>query len=162
VPRPRTIAAAELTQGQAKWVVEQMIRERRVSPGEIQRYVSDMGREINDLERRLASLRAAQGGVSSSPAALPLRRRPGRPPRVPVAAVAPAAGSAEVEAAKPRRGRRRRTPITAEQLASRQLQGHYLALIRQIPQSRRAQYKRIARESGREAAIKDMRDVLHK
>jgi hypothetical protein len=141
-----------------------MIRERRVSPGEVQRYVSDMGREISDLEQRLASLRAAHSG-SGGGAALPVKRRPGRPPRsatMAAAAAAPVAPAAPAVEAKPRRGRRRRSAITAEQLASRQLQGHYLALIRQISPSRRGLFKRIAKEKGREAAIKEMRDVLHK
>jgi hypothetical protein len=141
-----------------------MIRERRVSPGEVQRYVSDMGREISDLEQRLATLRAAHAGSGAAAAAAPVRRRRGRPPRsASVApAAAPVAAAPPVETAKPRRGRRRRTAITAEQLASRQLQGRYLALIRQIPATRRGQYTKIAKDKGREAAIREMRVVLNK
>ena len=52
--------------------------------------------------------------------------------------------------------------MTAKGLASRQLQGRYLGLIRQIPASRRGQYQKIAKEQGRESAIKSMQDVLHK
>ena len=58
--------------------------------------------------------------------------------------------------------RRRRARITPEQLASRQLQGRYLGLIRQIPASKRAQYQKIAKERGREAAINEMRMNLHR
>jgi hypothetical protein len=58
--------------------------------------------------------------------------------------------------------RRRRSAITPEQLASRQLQGRYLGLIRQIPATRRGQYQRIAKERGREAAINAMKDTLKK
>jgi hypothetical protein len=58
--------------------------------------------------------------------------------------------------------RRRRSRITPEQLASRQLQGRYLGLIRQIPASKRAQYQKIAKERGREAAINEMRVNLHR
>jgi hypothetical protein len=58
--------------------------------------------------------------------------------------------------------RRRRSRITPEQLASRQLQGRYLGLIRQIPASTRAQSQKIAKERGREAAINEMRANLHR
>jgi hypothetical protein len=149
-----------------------------------------MQREINDLERRLEQLRlatsgggaaASSGSASSAPA--PRRRgrppgsanrgpgrppgsanrgpgrppgRPGRPPGRPAAAAATAGAAAGG-------GRRRgRSPITAEQLASRQLQGRYLGLIRQIPASKRGQYQRTAKEKGREAAIREMQGVLGK
>jgi hypothetical protein len=42
------------------------------------------------------------------------------------------------------------------------LQGRYLALVRQFPATRRAQYAKVAKEKGREAAIKDMQDSLKK
>ena len=66
---------------------------------------------------------------------------------------APAAGA---------KRRRKRTAITSEQLASRQLQGRYLALVRRFPPTKRAAYAKIAKEKGREAAIKDMQDSLGK
>jgi O6-methylguanine-DNA--protein-cysteine methyltransferase len=58
--------------------------------------------------------------------------------------------------------RRRRSRITPEQLASRQLQGRYLGLIRQIPATRRGQYQKIAKESGREAAINAMKSAVNR
>jgi O6-methylguanine-DNA--protein-cysteine methyltransferase len=136
-----------------------MINDRRVSPGEIIRYVNEMQREIDELEKRLQSLRAAVGGGSSAAAAAPARRR-GRPPgsRNRAKAAAPSAAAAGAKGGK----RRRRSAITAEQLASRQLQGRYLGLIRQIPASRRGQYQKIAKEKGREAAIKEMAGALGK
>jgi hypothetical protein len=45
-------------------------------------------------------------------------------------------------------------------LASRKLQGRYLAFIRQIPATKRAQYQKTAKEKGREAAIKEMQVAL--
>ena len=136
-----------------------MITERRVSPGEVIRYVNEMQHEIDELERRLQALRAAAGGGMS--AGVPARRRPGRPPgsrnKKTAAAAAPAA-----RGAKRGRRRRRRSAITPEQLASRQLQGRYLGLIRQIPASRRGQYQKIAKDKGREAAIKEMQGALGK
>lgn len=130
-----------------------MINDRRVSPGEILRYVNEMQAEIDQLERRLQSLREAAGG-GARPAVSGRRR--GRPPgsRNRPKAAAPSG--------RAKRGRRRRSTITAEQLASRQLQGRYLGLIRQIPASRRGQYQKIAKDKGREAAIKEMASALGK
>jgi hypothetical protein len=154
--------------------LERLIGERRISAGEISRYVGEMGREISDLEARLQRLREAQGGGGTgSGAAAPARRgrrpgRPGRPPgrppgRRPGRPPAAAAAAAAAPAAKPGRRRgRRRSAITPEQLASRQLQGRYLALVRQFSENKRAQYAKIAKERGREAAIRDMQDALRK
>jgi hypothetical protein len=136
-----------------------MIGDRRLSPGEVIRYVNEMQHEIDELEKRLQSLRAAAGGGGGVQyGAAPARRR-GRPPgsrnRAKGAATAAVGG-------RKGRKRRRRSAITAEQLASRQLQGRYLGLIRQIPASRRGQYQRTAKEKGREAAIKEMQSALGK
>ncbi len=147
--RPRKSATEHhLSAGQAKYVLDRLIAERRVSSSDVKHYVNDMHREISDLEQRLRSLREATGdairGVMEKlPAVLGGKRR-GRPP---------AAG------AKPKR---RRARITPEQLASRQLQGRYLGLIRQIPASRRGTYQKIAKERGREAAIREMMTTLKK
>ncbi|HEV7920559.1 MAG TPA: hypothetical protein VGR02_07195 [Thermoanaerobaculia bacterium] len=182
-----------------------MIKDRRVSAGDIQRYVGEMAREIESLEQQLASLRAAHGGTgtgsgtgtgtgSGTGAGTGTGRRRGRPPgrrsgaaagtgagggtgagaparrrgRPPASAGAQSGGEGEgtgggEQAGAGRRGRRgRRAAITPEQLASRQLQGRYLALIRQVPENRRAQYAKIAKEKGREAAIKELQDVVKK
>ncbi|HKR63878.1 MAG TPA: hypothetical protein VJZ00_09110, partial [Thermoanaerobaculia bacterium] len=61
-----------------------------------------------------------------------------------------------------KRGRKRGSAITPEQLASRQLQGRYLALVRQFPATKRAQFAKTAKEKGREAAIKEMQDSIKK
>ena len=90
--------------------------------------------QIQRLEEQLRSLRG--GGI--------VRGR---------AAVARATGAV-------RRGRRK--AITAEQAASRKLQGKYLSLVRQIPVTRRPQYAKIAKDRGREAAIREMQDALKK
>jgi hypothetical protein len=52
--------------------------------------------------------------------------------------------------------------LSSEQLASRQLQGRYLALVRQFPATRRLQFARTAKEKGREQAIREMQDSLKK
>lgn len=171
MPRPRSNASgvSSLSPGQASYVLDRLVADRRISLGEINRYVGDMHREISDLERRLQSLRTAAGagGGGTASAAAPRRRgRPGRPPGRPPAAAAQAAAPAAAPTGR-RRGRppgggRKRSALSPEQLASRQLQGRYLGLIRQIPASRRGQYQKIAKDKGREAAIKEMQDVLKK
>jgi hypothetical protein len=160
-----------LSAGQSAYVLERLLSERRVSLGDVNRIVSEMSQEINDLEAKLQRLREAQGGASSASAA-PARRGPGRPPGRPgrppgrrrgrpPAALAGVAMPGALPAPK-KRGRKRKSAITPEQLASRQLQGRYLALVRQFPATRRVQYARVAKEKGREAAIRDMQDVLRK
>ena len=148
MPRPRKSGSnlPQLSPGQASYVLQRLISDRRVSAGDVSRYVSDMQREIAELEQRLQSLRQASAG-----GAAPVQRRRGRPP---------AAATAEGGGAQ--RGRRKRGAITPEQKQSRVIQGRYLGLIRQIPASRRGQYQKIAREKGREAAIKEMASALGK
>ncbi|MGZ8868461.1 MAG: hypothetical protein ACXW2P_08965 [Thermoanaerobaculia bacterium] len=117
-------------------MIDRLIADRRISAGDVTRYVAEMHREINDLEVRLQTLRQASGAAG---------------PRIPIAARnAPAVAA----------GRRKR--VTSEQRASRLIQGKYLGLIRQIPASRRGQYQKIAKEKGREAAIKEMTSALGK
>ena len=142
--RPRkSVSDQKLSPGQASYVLDRLIGDRRVTRTDIQRYVNDMHREIGDLERRLQSLKEATGSVirSAIEALTPGKRR-GRPP----------GGGKKRKSAK----------ITAEQLASRQLQGRYLGLIRQIPASKRGTYQKIAKEKGREAAIREMMTTLKK
>jgi hypothetical protein len=136
-----------LTPGQASYVLDRLIGDRRVSKGEISRYMSEMESEIGFLEKRLQALKEAAGNV----VAMVTPRRRGRPP-----------ASAAAGVTAPARRRRRTKAITAEQKASRVLQGRYLGLIRQIPASKRAQYQRLAKEKGREAAIKEMGSALGK
>ena len=150
MPRPRKpVSLPQLSAAQAQFILERLVNDRRVSATEINRYMGALQREINALEQRLQSLRSASAG-----GAAPVRRGPGRPPGSGVSA--PAAGG------RRRRRRRSSAALSPEQRASRQLQGQYLGLIRQIPASRRAQYAKIAKEKGREAAIREMRSALNK
>jgi hypothetical protein len=76
-----------VTAGQAQWVLERLLADRRISQQDVQRYVAGIAREIQDLERRLAVLREAAGTGpvpssaprSAAPAAKAGKRRPGRP-----------------------------------------------------------------------------------
>lgn len=190
--RPRkNPGGPQLTSGQASYVLDRLIRERRISQSDVSRYVDDMGREISELEQRLHSLREAAGSVVEKvvaavrrgrpPGSGKKRGRPGRPPGRPgrrpgrpAGSGASAAGATGGEGAaaastgaKRRRGRKGGAKkgsanLSPEQRASRQLQGRYLALVRQIPASKRGQYATIAKEKGREAAIKAMQDAVGK
>ena len=63
MPRPRVqTSAGHLSPGQAVYVLERLVADRRISQGEVNRYVAQMGREIKDLEARLQRLRSVQGG----------------------------------------------------------------------------------------------------
>lgn len=159
-----------LSAGQSAYVLDRLIAERRISRGDVSRILSEMGQEISDLEQKLQRLREAHGGVPAA-APAPARRGPGRPPgsttgrrrgRPPASASPAAAAPAAAAKGKAKRGRKRRGPITPEQLASRQLQGRYLALVRQFSATRRPHYAKIAREKGREAAIREMQSSLKK
>lgn len=189
MPRPKQSGGSSYSSGQASYVLDRLVSDRRISPGEITRYVSEMGREISELEAKLARLRAAHGGggtySAGGGAAVPAKRGPGRPPgggvkrgpgrppgggakrgpgRPPGGGVKrgpgrpPAAGGGGAKGG----GKKQRAAITPEQLASRQLQGRYLALVRQFPATKRAGYAKTAKEKGREAAIKEMQDSLKK
>jgi hypothetical protein len=212
-PRKDGSSSPRLSGGQAAYVLERLIKERRVSQGDVNGYLSEMSREINDLEARLQHLKDAVGGAASAAAAgiasvaatavAAVRRgrppgrpkgsgsksgsgrgpgrppgsgRPGRPPGRPAGrppgrppASATAGGSSDegasastASASKGGKRGRKRTAITSEQLASRQLQGRYLALVRRFPATRRATFAKTAKEKGREAAIKEMQDSLGK
>ena len=132
MPRGRR-PGSNISASDAQLILQDLIREGRVSVGDINRF-----REIRKLEERLQSLRGG-GGMRG--------RRPGR-----VAAAAAAGGSV----------RRRRRRLSAAGLASRKIQGRYLGLIRQIPASQRGKYTKIAKEKSREAAIKEMQSALGK
>jgi hypothetical protein len=60
-------ATTQVTPGQAKWILERLIAERRISSAEVQTILSDMGDEIVDLERRLAALRGASTNAPVAP-----------------------------------------------------------------------------------------------
>lgn len=188
-PRRNAGEGSALSSGQAAYVLDRLISERRISSAEISRYVSEMSAEIGQLEARLARLREAAGPAAAAVAGIAAgvagaaivsrrrRRGPGRPPASPSAKRGPgrppgkrgpgrppasASTAPSTGAASTGKRRRRRSKITPEQLASRQLQGRYLALVRQFAASRRPAFAKTAKEKGREAAIREMQDALKK
>jgi O6-methylguanine-DNA--protein-cysteine methyltransferase len=111
----------------------QEILQQLISEGRISAQDVDRCRQITDLERQLAALRGGGGA-----------RRRGRPPGMSARGKSTASSSV----------------LTSEQRASRQLQGRYLALVRRIPAGKRARFGQIAKEKGREAAIRAMQSEV--
>jgi hypothetical protein len=118
-----------MNEQQAAYVLDYLVRTGQVSQREIRQIVAE---EIRQLEERLNALR--DGLASRAAANSQKARRASRDDR-------------------PVRRKRRASPEVA---ASRQLQGRYIALLRQLPQRKRARFSRIAKNEGREAAIRAM------
>jgi len=161
--------ATTLSDGQASYVVERLRAERRISDAEIQRYIADLGREISDLEVRLARLRALAGGPEthseveggSRPAPRAKRRKRTRSVSTNASAARPTApASVTGGEIAPKKRRKRRFTVTPKVLASRELQGRYLPLLNKFTGSRRAGFAKIAKERGRKAAISAMESTL--
>ncbi len=117
----------DVTPGQAQWIIERLIAERRVSRADIQTYVADIGREIQDIETRLASLREAAG----KPAA---------------ASPAPRSAVATPKTKKRRAGGKKGHP--------RGIAGTLAVLLRSIPAAEHAAVQAIREKKGIKAAIK--------
>jgi hypothetical protein len=60
-------ATTQVTPGQAKWIVERLIAERRISRAEVQTILAQMADEIVTLEHRLAALRGASMDAPVAP-----------------------------------------------------------------------------------------------
>jgi len=117
-----------VTDGQAAYVLDRLVKERRIAPSEITRYLAELPAEIRSLEARLRSLRGEE--ASSSP---PRTQRSSR-------RVGPS-----------RRASRRATGN------GKALGGMYGGLIRRIPAAEQQQYVDIKNTRGIEAAIAAMR-----
>ena len=135
--RKRT-TSPDLTAGQAQYVVRRILADRRVPISLVRQYLGELDTEIATLEQQLELLRAASGtGVS---------RRTRSP---------------QTDSGRGGKPRRRRN-LSPERRESLRLQGHYLALIRQIPARKRPQYKAIVESKGKEAAIAALRRAVGK
>ncbi|HVS33896.1 MAG TPA: FaeA/PapI family transcriptional regulator [Thermoanaerobaculia bacterium] len=123
-----------LTANQARYILEKLIDEGKVSAVDIRRHLAGMWQEMTFVEKRLSELR----GIA-------------RPVKHPASRIRAAV----------KRAQRRRT-VSPEVAASRQIQGQYLGLIRQVPEGDRRRFQDIARSKGREAAIAALKKRLGK
>jgi hypothetical protein len=130
---------ADITAAQAHYVLSRMISDKLVSKSDVARYLGSMQGEIKELEQRLAELRTMHGGGGAT-----------------------APRSAKASAAAPAPKARKKVKLTPQQRASRQLQGVYMSLIRQFPATKRAPFKKLGKEKGRQAAVEAMKSALNK
>jgi hypothetical protein len=124
---------AQVSAGEALYVLDRLVTEKRITAAEVARLAAEMHEEIADLERRLAALRQAAESVRSGPQSRAARRSSG--------------------------GAKTVNPGLAR---SRKLQGEYMGLIRHMPTSARLRMKKLAGKQGREAAVEAMRALLSK
>jgi len=122
-----------ITPHQAHHILAKLIDEGKVTAADVRRLIAGMWEEMTTLEKRIAQLRDM-----------------GEPLRHPVR-------TARAVREKVRWAARKVTKkVSAEVAASRKLQGQYIAAIRQVPKSQRAKYSALAKEKGREAAIREI------
>lgn len=139
----------ELTPGQAKFVLERIISDKKIRSREIDKYLKEMDSEIETLEERLSMLR---GSRSSAPEGTAPASRPGRKKK------SSAKKSSAKTSAKRKRGSRKAT--TPEAQKSRQLQGQYISLIKRFSGKERDKYKKMAQDKGREEAVNQMKKAV--
>jgi hypothetical protein len=130
----RDTAGVNLTLGQAQWIVERMIADRRISAAEVRAILSGMGQEIADIERRLADLRGIAG---SGPVALRAASSPTAPTRT-----------------RKRRGGKKGHP--------RGIAGTLAVLLRSIPAAEHAAIAAIRADKGINAAISAAKSAIKK
>jgi len=66
----------DVTPGQAQWVIERLLADRRISARDVNQYLAGMQGEIRDIEQRLSNLRGAAG---TAPLAAPAARTAAAP-----------------------------------------------------------------------------------
>lgn len=131
-------AAIGVTPGQAQWIVERMIAERRISAADVRGILANMGEEIAELERRLAALREARGDA-------------------PVGLQAP---RSEPPARKTRKRRGRRSKKATGH--PRGIAGTLAVLLRALPATEHAAIQAIRADQGIQAAIKAAQAAVKK
>jgi hypothetical protein len=117
----------DVTLGQALWIVERLLADRRISAKDVNQYLADMQGEIRDIERRLSDLRGAAGTPS----------------------VATPAARTAVASAKTRKRRR----VGGKKGHPRGIAGTLAVLLRSIPAAEHAAIAAIRANKGVKAAI---------
>jgi hypothetical protein len=142
-PRPTSADVAlqpegprmDVTPGQAQWVIERLLADRRISAKDVNQYLAGMQGEIRDIERRLSDLRGAAG----TPA---------------VAAPAARAVAAPAKTRKRQAGGKKGHP--------RGIAGTLAVLLRSIPAAEHAAIAAIRANKGIKAAINAARAAVKK
>lgn len=123
-----------ISAGQAAYVLDRLVAERRISPREIAQYLGDVPREIAALERRISVLRGLVGDVEREND-----------------------GTEKTRPTSKRSKRSSRRPTEGQRL-----HGSYIGFLRQIPERERPNYARLREKKGVEAAIAAMKKALGK
>ena len=135
---------ASFTPNEARFILEQMVRDGRVSRADLEIYRQRMREEAHGLLERLRALGWNETASAAASAVVGAA----------VVAAAPAVARGAQKAV--RRARR----MSAEQAAGMKLQGQYLSRVRRFPAAKRVEFAKIAKAEGREAAIKAMDAAL--
>ncbi len=130
----RKAETPSLTGGQAKYILEKLIDEGKITAADLRRHFVSMWDEMSFLEKRISELRGMAEVV----------KHPVHEAKVAIRKV------------------RNRKVVSAERAASQKVQGQYLGYLRQIPKKARKAYQEQAKKDGREAAIEAMRKKLGK
>ncbi len=138
-----------LSPAQSHYVLSRLIEDKKISTRDVVTYLASMKTEIKALESRLEHLRTLTGDAPAAPAARRVRKRRRR--------VAKPAKAARIE-----KTAKKKVALSPQQRTSRQLQGVYMSLIRQVPKTRRTAYQTLAREKGRQAAVDQLKSDLAK
>lgn len=121
-----------------KYFLEYAIEEKKLSQADLNRYERRLKEELSNLRGKLAELEEAMSGAKDR--AVRAVRKIGN----------------EV-VAKTKKTRRKVKKASAEVMASRKLQGQYIAAIRTVPKNKRKKFADLAKEKGREAAIREIK-----
>lgn len=109
------------------------------------------------LQRLLAEGRITQRDIAKSLEALKEEMRAIEERLAHLKGIAP-----HTPGSKPASRTRATKPAKRKPNASHQLQGRYIAYLRQLPKSKRRKFQALAKKSGREAAITAMQAALRK
>ena len=127
---------------QAQYVVNGLLADRRISERDVRAHLTNLDRDIASLENRLQLLRGA-------------RVQPGRGGDRTVA------GSTG-DPARTVAPKRRRANLSPERRAALKKQGLYLALMRQIPKTKRASFKAMFRQRGMDPTLAAMHKAVER
>jgi hypothetical protein len=131
---PRKAKVPAITPSQARYILEKLIDDGKVSAADVRQKLAGMWGEMSFVERRLAEIRGFASDID------------------PVRAVKKAAKQVKKVVARARR----KMKVSPQRAASMKLQGRYLSLIARVAKKDRARYQKMAKAQGREKAIAAM------
>ena len=144
MPRPGRPLSADFSPAQAQFILKEMIRDGKVTADDLATYRTRLKEEAQHLLDRLRQLGWSDVAAGAAGAVLG----------------AAFVSTAPTIARDVRKAAKKVKKITAEQVANRQLQGRYIATVRRFPKAHRAKFSKVAKQQGREAAIKAMTEEL--